>query len=208
MVENKVLILGREKKTTQPVLKQLERFGYSYTVAESPHPEVVDGSLLMAVVCCSQEDIASCLEHVEYLANRRVAVLAVLNAENDYAAQLLQSKGVAEVCVMPINKRFQKAFSDIAEKHERAQQKSAMGTHFKTLGTLTPRERRVVQLASVGQPNKQIASNIGLSIKSIERIRADAYRKMNVRSTAEMTRVFLLGSLYPELGGPPNRQAL
>ena len=99
------------------------------------------------------------------------------------------------------------AFDEIIYRRELNEHRSSMSNHAATLRRLSPRERRVVQLASDGKPNKQIANNIGLSVKSIERIRRDAYRKMNVRSTAEMTRVFLLGSLYPELGGP-NRPTL
>ncbi|MGB7345346.1 MAG: LuxR C-terminal-related transcriptional regulator [Pirellulaceae bacterium] len=64
------------------------------------------------------------------------------------------------------------------------------------LAKLSERERSIVDLVVDGAPNKQIASKLGLSIKTIERVRQSAYRKLDVRSTAEMTRAVILGDLH------------
>lgn len=64
------------------------------------------------------------------------------------------------------------------------------------LKELSERERSIVDLVVDGAPNKQIASKLGLSIKTIERVRQSAYRKLDVRSTAEMTRAVILGDLH------------
>jgi len=77
-----------------------------------------------------------------------------------------------------------------------------IGHHFavernhRRLLTLDDRERSIVDLAVDGAPNKQIANRLGLSVKTIERIRKNAYRKLDVRSTAEMTRAVILGGLH------------
>jgi len=55
-------------------------------------------------------------------------------------------------------------------------------------GTLTPRERLVVQLISEGHSNKQIGTILNLSVKTIESHRATAMRKLNVTSTAAIVR--------------------
>ncbi|QDT08417.1 LuxR C-terminal-related transcriptional regulator [Planctomycetes bacterium K23_9] len=64
------------------------------------------------------------------------------------------------------------------------------------LTQLSERERSIVDLVVEGAPNKQIANKLGLSIKTIERVRQSAYRKLEVRSTAEMTRAVILGDLH------------
>ncbi len=64
------------------------------------------------------------------------------------------------------------------------------------LTELSERERAIVNMVVNGAPNKQIASKLGLSIKTIERVRQSAYRKLDVRSTAEMTRAVILGDLH------------
>lgn len=62
--------------------------------------------------------------------------------------------------------------------------------------SLADRQRRIVDLVVNGAPNKQIATKLEVSVKTIERDRQRAYRQLNVRSTAEMTRVVILGSLH------------
>lgn len=72
----------------------------------------------------------------------------------------------------------------------------AVERNYRRLLTLDDRERSIVDLAVDGAPNKQIANRLGLSVKTIERIRKNAYRKLDVRSTAEMTRAVILGGLH------------
>ena len=61
---------------------------------------------------------------------------------------------------------------------------------------LPDRQRQIVDFVVEGAPNKQIATKLKVSVKTIERERQKAYRQLNVRSTAEMTRVVILGSLH------------
>jgi len=63
-----------------------------------------------------------------------------------------------------------------------------MSDRFKGEGTLTPRERLVVQLIAEGHGNKEIGSILNLSVKTIESHRATAMRKLNVTSTAAIVR--------------------
>lgn len=54
---------------------------------------------------------------------------------------------------------------------------------------LSPRELQVVSLVSLGLVNKSIADRLQISVKTIEKHRANAARKMGVGSTAEMVRI-------------------
>ena len=53
---------------------------------------------------------------------------------------------------------------------------------------LTPRERTVVQLIAEGHSNREMAEILNLSIKTIESHRAEAMRKLNVKSIAGLVR--------------------
>ena len=55
-------------------------------------------------------------------------------------------------------------------------------------GILTARERTVVQLIAEGRTNKQMASVLNISLKTVETHRAAAMRKLNLTSTAAVVR--------------------
>jgi DNA-binding NarL/FixJ family response regulator len=57
---------------------------------------------------------------------------------------------------------------------------------------LSRRELQVVQLVSNGLANKSIAQELQISVKTIEKHRANAARKLGVASTAEMVRITVL----------------
>lgn len=54
--------------------------------------------------------------------------------------------------------------------------------------TLTHREREVVQLIAEGKINKQVASTLNISVKTVETHRAAAMHKLKLRTTAELVR--------------------
>jgi two-component system response regulator FixJ len=64
---------------------------------------------------------------------------------------------------------------------------------------LSKREVEVVSLVSQGLPNKSIARELDISVKTIEKHRANAVRKLGVCSTAEMVRIAVTAD---QLQGP------
>ena len=53
---------------------------------------------------------------------------------------------------------------------------------------LTSRESEVLQLVAEGSSNKQIASELGISIKTVEKHRQHLMDKLNIHETAGLTR--------------------
>jgi DNA-binding CsgD family transcriptional regulator len=57
-------------------------------------------------------------------------------------------------------------------------------------GALTPAERRVVELAASGLPNKQIARRLSVAVHTVEVHLSHAYAKLGVRSRAQLASHF------------------
>jgi DNA-binding NarL/FixJ family response regulator len=53
---------------------------------------------------------------------------------------------------------------------------------------LTTREREVVRLLAHGQPNRQVASALGISVKTVESHRANVMKKLELRSIVDLVR--------------------
>lgn len=53
--------------------------------------------------------------------------------------------------------------------------------------TLTPRERVVLKLIAEGNQNKQIATYLSISVKTVEKHRANMMRKLNLHNAARLT---------------------
>lgn len=67
-----------------------------------------------------------------------------------------------------------------SERYLRLKEQSAK------IGLLNQRELSIVNMASDGLPNKAVAAKLGISIKTVEKYRRNAYQKLNVTSTASM----------------------
>jgi RNA polymerase sigma factor (sigma-70 family) len=59
------------------------------------------------------------------------------------------------------------------------------------LNALSPREREVARLVALGQPNKQIAAELGISEKTVHIHRQHVMEKAGVSSAAELARLML-----------------
>ena len=66
--------------------------------------------------------------------------------------------------------------------------KSFLQKPSRSKSILTPRERQIVQLIAEGNSNKQIASILGVSLKTVETHRAAVMRKLNLSSAAALVR--------------------
>ncbi len=55
-------------------------------------------------------------------------------------------------------------------------------------GRLTPREREIVQLLAEGMTNKEVASTLGISVKTAETHRTNIMRKLDLHSISELVR--------------------
>ena len=83
-----------------------------------------------------------------------------------------------------------KAFSPAITRRFRHQQQRDPNANqtAKRSCNLTPREMEVLQLIAEGFPNKGIASELGISIKTVEKHRQQVMDKLNIHDIAGLTR--------------------
>ena len=73
-------------------------------------------------------------------------------------------------------------------------------------GVLTARQREVVVRVAAGMPGKQIASELGISLKTVEFHRASIARQLGLKSTAALTRYALAHGLVADGAMHPSRR--
>ena len=73
------------------------------------------------------------------------------------------------------------------------QKMQAQREHEAMLGRLTAREQQVLERIVAGRLNKQIADDLGISIKTVEAHRANIMEKLQVTTVADLMKVALAG---------------
>ena len=103
-------------------------------------------------------------------------------------------KGAVDFMQKPFNEqvlldRVQKAITLCRERQAAERQQQEFDSR---LAGLTPRERDVVDAILIGLPNKRIATQLNISIKTVEQHRGNAMHKLGARSLADL--FILLGT--------------
>ena len=62
------------------------------------------------------------------------------------------------------------------------------------LSKLSKRENEIALLIYEGKKNKQIASTLGISVRTVENHRANIMKKLEIDSTSQLIRLFLMRS--------------
>jgi FixJ family two-component response regulator len=96
--------------------------------------------------------------------------------------------GAQDFLIKPISSdQLLQAVDRALEQHDAARPLKSMREAFLShLATLTPRERQVFELVIRGQINKQIASALGTTERTIKAHRSNVMTKMQVRSLPEL----------------------
>jgi two-component system, LuxR family, response regulator FixJ len=84
--------------------------------------------------------------------------------------------------------RVQQALARDAETRDELKEHSRIRAR---IATLTPREKEVLDLLTVGKANKMMAQDLGLSQRTIEIHRAHVMEKMGARSVAQLVRMVM-----------------
>ena len=130
------------------------------------------------------------LELQEYLKCKDIEIpIVFVTGHGDVPAAVSALKGGAvDFIQKPFSYKdvlsvIEKAFERDAKIRERRTRQSRIAGR---LATLTEREREVLQRVIEGRPNKIIASELDISMKTVEFHRAKVMEKMGVTSVAEL----------------------
>jgi FixJ family two-component response regulator len=104
-------------------------------------------------------------------------------------------KGAVDFIEKPFDQAALKALVDrlLVEARERAAASERQRMSEALLAKLTPREEQVLERIVAGRLNKQIADDLGISIKTVEAHRANIMDKVNAKTVADLMRIVLSG---------------
>ena len=87
--------------------------------------------------------------------------------------------------LLSLVERMQDKAKDAFAGHQQAASRDAM------LSKLTTRESQVLERIVAGRLNKQIADDLGISIKTVEAHRANIMEKLNANTVADLLKIAL-----------------
>ncbi|MCK6429778.1 MAG: response regulator transcription factor [Burkholderiaceae bacterium] len=104
-------------------------------------------------------------------------------------------KGAVDFIEKPFDQTALKALVErmLAHAREAAAAAERQRLNEALLARLTPREQQVLERIVAGRLNKQIADDLGISIKTVEAHRANIMDKLRANTVADLMRVALSG---------------
>lgn len=133
------------------------------------------------------------LELQDELQNRRIRLpLIFITAHGDVPLAVeAMRKGAVDLLEKPFSDDVIVDAIDRAMAQTPAGPSSGSAANEKIAG-LTPRERQVLDLVVAGKPNKIIAYELGISIKTVELHRANMKSKLGVRTVQDLMKLVLV----------------
>ena len=104
-------------------------------------------------------------------------------------------KGAVDFIEKPFDQVALKALVDrmLGDARLRAAENETRRLSEALMGKLTAREQQVLERIVAGRLNKQIADDLGISIKTVEAHRANIMDKLNANTVADLMRTVLAG---------------
>ena len=139
------------------------------------------------------------LELQEYLTTHQIAIPVIIitgHADVPMAVRAMKS-GAVDFIEKPFNdelllESIRHALVLDEKQRDMQSQRAEIATR---LARLTPREHEVMVMVTNGRANKEIASSLGVSAKTVEAHRARVMEKMEAGSLAELVRMALHANL-------------
>jgi DNA-binding NarL/FixJ family response regulator len=190
------------------VVGEAENGREAVILAKKTLPDVV----LMDVAMPGMNGLEATRQIVRNVPSAKVLVLTSYG-EDDYVTQLMGAGATGYLLKQSAATDLLRAIREVRAGHEffspviakrlRQQNREATtaGQAGAKTGRLTSREAEVLQLVAEGLANKQIASELAISIKTVEKHRQQAMNKLNIHDIAGLTR-YAMSKGWVEGGAP------
>ena len=177
------------------VVGEAENGRQAVALAKKTLPDVV----VMDVAMPGMNGLEATRQIVRNVPSSKVLVLTSYG-DSDYVSQLLEAGAtgylVKQTAAADLLKAIREVhrgktfFSPSVAKRLRQQEHEAFsgGQTASRMSRLTSREAEVLQLVAEGFANKQIAAELAISIKTVEKHRQQAMNKLNIHDIAGLTR--------------------
>jgi FixJ family two-component response regulator len=140
------------------------------------------------------------LELQEYLAEQKIKIpVIMITGHGDVPMSVRAMKaGAVDFIEKPFNdelllESIRSALQIDADQRITQAERSHIATR---LAQLTPREHEVMEMVTDGKANKEIASALGVSSKTVEAHRARVMEKMEASSLARLVKMVIAANLY------------
>jgi len=175
--------------------------GASYRVRTFDSAEAFLAGFDPSAIACLVLDVRmpgmSGLELQEHLVGRKIALpIIFITGHGDVPmAVATMKKGAVDFIEKPFDHAKLKSLVEqmLARARDEAARRDRARMNQALLARLTPREQQVLERIMAGRLNKQIADDLGISIKTVEAHRANIMDKLKANTVADLMRVALTG---------------
>jgi DNA-binding NarL/FixJ family response regulator len=186
-------LLGAE--ADMEVVGEAENGRQAVKLASAAYPDVVVMDLAMPLL----NGVEATRQIVKSLPQTKVLILSTYG-EDDYVRQVSQAGASGYLLKHTAANDLLKAIRQVhagnaffspaiaQSLREQYRQAAAQGPDAPTNPGLTSREAEVLQLIAEGFANKQIASELGISVKTVEKHRQQVMNKLHIHDIAGLTR--------------------
>jgi two-component system, LuxR family, response regulator TtrR len=192
-----VYVVDDDEAVRDSVRFLLEAGGYTVEPFDSAEAFLsgFDADALACVIVDVRMPGMSGLELQEELLRRGVPMpIVIVTGHGDVQmAVATMKKGAADFIEKPFDQNALKTLVDRLLTRARTEAGENERTRMSTqlIAQLTPREQQVLGRIAAGRLNKQIATDLGISIKTVEAHRANIMSKLRANTVADLMRVVL-----------------
>ncbi len=188
-----LFVIGEDPDVREPVERLATDGGYRSVLFASAEEFLAsdvpkaDGCVLADMELPGMDGLALQKE----MARRQINLCLILVAREPKTADVVHAirSGAVDFLEKPLNR--DSAYARIQEAMRHTQPSECEPPVASRISLLTPREREVMDLLAQGKQTKQIAKELTISPKTVEKHRSKVLHKMQVHTVVELVRTIL-----------------
>jgi two-component system response regulator TtrR len=182
------------RDSLQYLLEASQYLVYTFASAENFLAQFDPHAIAVLVLDVRMPGMSGLQLQEELLARKAALPIVFVTGHGDVSmAVSTMKKGAVDFIEKPFNQADLKALVDrlLVQARERAAAVERERMNAALLARLTAREQQVLERIVAGRLNKQIAADLGISIKTVEAHRANIMDKLEANTVADLMRVAL-----------------